>query len=67
MEARVRGALSQATELQAEMEELKEDHAAELYAAQQQLSMLQKDLQKQHEHCMGLSQQLDDAEQAVAR
>ena len=67
VEARVKAALSQATQLQTDMEELREEHALELSSTQQQIAAVQQDLADQHEHSQDLSKQLSDACQTVTR
>ena len=67
VEARVKAALSQATQLQTDMEELREAHALELSITQQQIAAVQQDLADQHEHSQDLTRQLSDACQTVTR
>ena len=67
VESRVRAALSQATQLEAQMEALQEAHAAELSDAQQRTAVLEQDLAAQQVDCADLSRQLDTACQDVSR
>lgn len=63
----MKAALTQATELQAAMEEQQEEHAIELSEAQQQMSLLQQELSRKQEQCKDLCRQLDDACHAATR
>lgn len=67
VESRVGAALTQATQLETQLEALQDAHAAELSDAQQHTAVLEQDLAKQQEDYADLSTQLDTACHDVSR